>query len=62
MTGGDILKELRQVTDDYKIPSDVCETFISTYNKLQELESDLFQHIHLENNILFPKLKGLQSA
>ncbi len=59
---GDILKELRQVTDDYKIPSDVCETFISTYNKLQELESDLFQHIHLENNILFPKLKGLQSA
>lgn len=59
---GDILKELREVTDDYKIPSDVCETFISTYSKLRELESDLFQHIHLENNILFPKLKELQSA
>ena len=56
---GDILKELRKITDDYKTPCDVCETFELTYKKLQEMESDLFQHIHLENNILFPRLREL---
>jgi regulator of cell morphogenesis and NO signaling len=56
---GDILKELRAVTNDYKIPEDVCATFEKTYEKLQELESDMFQHIHLENNILFPRLREL---
>lgn len=56
---GDILKELRNVTDDYKIPDDVCETYELTYKKLQELEADIFQHIHLENNILFPRLRNL---
>lgn len=56
---GDILKELRIVTDDYKIPDDVCPTFELTYEKLQEMESDLFKHIHLENNILFPRLREL---
>lgn len=56
---GDILKELRKVTDDYKIPGDVCPTFEITYTKLAEMESDLFQHIHLENNILFPRLRAI---
>lgn len=56
---GSILKELRLVTDDYRIPSDVCETYELTYMKLQEMENDIFQHIHLENNILFPKLAKL---
>lgn len=56
---GDILKELRKVTKDYEIPDDVCPTFETTYAKLQELESDLFQHIHLENNILFPRLRDI---
>jgi regulator of cell morphogenesis and NO signaling len=56
---GDILKELREVTDDYAVPDDGCPTFKLTYDKLQELESDLFQHIHLENNILFPRLFSL---
>jgi regulator of cell morphogenesis and NO signaling len=58
---GDILKELREVTNDYQIPEDVCETFELTYEKLQELESDLFQHIHLENNILFPRLFAIKN-
>lgn len=56
---GDILKELRKVTDDYKAPEDGCNTYRLTYIKLQELESDTFQHIHLENNILFPRLMEL---
>ncbi len=50
---GDILKELREITDHYQVPEGACKTFEITYEKLKELELDLFQHIHLENNILF---------
>lgn len=57
---GDILKELRKITDDYAVPADGCPTYRLTYDKLQELESDLFEHIHLENNILFPRLFNLK--
>lgn len=53
---GDIVKELRKITEDYKVPGDACGTFALTYQKIEELESDLFQHIHLENNILFKRL------
>lgn len=59
IAAGDILKELEKVTSDYLIPDDVCGTFEMTYAKLKEMESDLFQHIHLENNILFPRLRAL---
>lgn len=52
---GNILKELRKVTHDYELPSDVCSTFALTYAKLQEMERDIFLHIHLENNILFKR-------
>ncbi|HYH03210.1 MAG TPA: iron-sulfur cluster repair di-iron protein [Bacillota bacterium] len=54
-TAGKILKELRQLTDDYQVPTEGCATYRLTYRKLEELESDLFQHIHLENNILFKR-------
>jgi regulator of cell morphogenesis and NO signaling len=53
---GDILKELRKITSNYAIPKDSCSTYAMTYNLLEELEGDLFKHIHLENNILFPRL------
>ncbi|WP_096190120.1 iron-sulfur cluster repair di-iron protein [Evansella halocellulosilytica] len=52
---GMLLKTLREATEDYKIPEGACNTYRLTYLKLDELESDLFQHIHLENNILFPR-------
>jgi regulator of cell morphogenesis and NO signaling len=54
---GDVLKELRLVTDQYRLPEDGCRTYQITFEKLQELESDLFQHIHLENNILFKEFE-----
>lgn len=57
-TAGGVLKELRKVTQEYNVPEDGCITYCKTFDKLQELEADLFQHIHLENNILFPRLKG----
>jgi len=53
---GDIIKELREVTDHYKVPKDACGTFELTYKRLQELEQDTFLHIHLENNILFKNI------
>lgn len=57
-TAGDIIKELRELTDDYQLPEDACNSFKLTYQLLQDLESDLFQHIHLENNILFARLEN----
>jgi regulator of cell morphogenesis and NO signaling len=57
---GGVLHELRDITTEYAIPGDICPTFCTTYEKLTELESDLFQHIHLENNILHPRLRREQ--
>lgn len=58
---GDILKELRKVTNDYAVPGDGCNSYKLTYQKLIELESETFQHIHLENNILFPRLMSINN-
>ena len=59
---GDTLKELRKITDQYQAPADGCTTYSLTYQKLYEIESDLFHHIHMENNILFPRLQALKGA
>ena len=52
---GLILKELYRLSNGYQIPEDACNTFRVLYGKLKEFEDDLHRHIHLENNILFPK-------
>lgn len=52
---GTIVKEMREVTNQYQLPQDACRTYTLTFQKLQEFESDLFEHIHLENNVLFPR-------
>lgn len=52
---GDILKELAEVTEDYKVPEWGCISFKLLYDYLHYLEKDLFIHIHKENNILFPR-------
>ncbi|UFJ41759.1 iron-sulfur cluster repair di-iron protein [Brevibacillus humidisoli] len=54
---GDYLQEMRAATEGYALPHDACRTYTITFHKLVELESDLFQHIHLENNILFPRIE-----
>lgn len=59
---GDILKELRKITNDYMVPEDGCGSYKKTFEWLQELEADLFQHIHLENNILFKRLGILDNG
>lgn len=50
---GEILRELRRVTNDYTPPAHACTTYRLTYARLEELEAMTFEHVHLENNILF---------
>jgi len=52
---GDLLKAIRRITNDYTLPEDACNSLKLLYMKLHEFEDDLHLHIHLENNILFPK-------
>jgi regulator of cell morphogenesis and NO signaling len=49
------LLEIRRLTDDFDTPADACVTYRTLYEALEGLDKDLHQHIHLENNILFPK-------
>lgn len=49
------LGTLRKLTNDYVPPAEACPTWRALYRCLEELEADLHQHIHLENNILFPR-------
>ncbi|GGK37009.1 iron-sulfur cluster repair di-iron protein [Caldalkalibacillus thermarum] len=55
-TAGDILKQLRDLTSDFQPPEGACMTYQMTYQRLEELESDMFEHVHLENNILFKRI------
>lgn len=59
---GVILKQLFNLSDGYTAPEDACNTFRVLYGKLKEFEDDLHRHIHLENNILFPKAIELEQA
>lgn len=54
-SAGNLFKEMRKITNDYALPADACNTYNVTFQKLNEFENDLHHHIHLENNILFPK-------
>jgi len=59
-TAGEILREMRLLTSDYKVPADACISYQTLYQALENFEKDLHQHIHLENNILFPKALDLE--
>ncbi|GAA4751127.1 hypothetical protein GCM10023229_34950 [Flavisolibacter ginsenosidimutans] len=52
---GDILDEMQKLSNNYTPPADACNSYQFLYKKLKDLDEDLHQHIHLENNILFPK-------
>ncbi|MFA5514658.1 MAG: iron-sulfur cluster repair di-iron protein [Desulfuromonadales bacterium] len=56
---GDAVHAIRHLSNDYALPGDVCNTFAVTYRMLREFEDDLHKHVHLENNILFPKAAEL---
>ena len=52
---GNLLKEIRNLSNNYNPPPDACTTYRLSFSALQALEEDLHQHMHLENNILFPR-------
>ncbi|MDH5365564.1 MAG: iron-sulfur cluster repair di-iron protein [Cyclobacteriaceae bacterium] len=52
---GDVFKKIAELSNNYQPPEWACNTYRALYAKLEEFEQDLHQHIHLENNILFPK-------
>jgi regulator of cell morphogenesis and NO signaling len=57
---GNALRELRSLTNDYTAPADGCLTYKTLYGAMAEFEADLHQHIHLENNVLFPRATALE--
>jgi len=57
---GQYLAEIRSLTHDFTPPGDSCTTYKLLYNLLADFEDDLHLHIHLENNILFPKALELE--
>jgi regulator of cell morphogenesis and NO signaling len=59
---GTILKQIAKLSNNYTPPEWACNTFKALYAKLEEFEQDLHLHIHLENNILFPKALTLEKA
>ncbi len=59
-TAAEQLREIRLLTSDFTPPDDACVTFKTLYLALEELERDLHEHIHLENNVLFPKAVAIE--
>ena len=61
-SAGDVFKRISELTNTYTTPEGACNTFKALYAKLEEFEDDLHQHVHLENNILFPKAKFIEAS
>jgi regulator of cell morphogenesis and NO signaling len=61
-SAGALMAEIRELSKDFTPPVGACPTFLNFYNSLQEFEQDLHQHVHLENNILFPKAIALEAG
>lgn len=57
---GTIMGEIRELSGDYTTPEGACPTYRGYYQALQEFERDLHRHVHLENNILFPRAIELE--
>lgn len=52
---GEVLRRIAELSNNYTPPQGACNTYRAFFAKLDEFEQDLHQHVHLENNILFPK-------
>ena len=59
---GELLVTLRRQTGGYEPPEDACPTWRALYAGGAEMEADVHQHVHLENNLLFPKIIGLEMS
>lgn len=61
-SAGEALRAMRQASAGYMPPADACVSYQTLYKALADFEKDLHQHIHLENNILFPRAIEMEGA
>jgi len=61
-SAGAALRAMRRASNGYSAPPDACISYQTLYKALAEFEADLHQHIHLENNILFPRAIAMERA
>ena len=59
---GELVKQIRKASLEYTTPADACTSYKALYQDLREFEADLHQHVHLENNILFPRSVEMETA
>lgn len=59
---GTQVRRIRRLTSDYTPPSDGCATYRVCFEELAQFERDLLRHVHLENNVLFPRAVQLEAA
>ncbi len=55
---GLLIKKIRQLTADYSAPDHACATWRAAFSKLHEFDNNLMEHVHLENNVLFERVRG----
>jgi regulator of cell morphogenesis and NO signaling len=60
-SAGQALHEMRRLSSGYKTPAEACGSYREAYRSLEEFESDMHAHVHLENNILFPRAVELET-
>jgi regulator of cell morphogenesis and NO signaling len=61
-SAGDALRDLRAASGGFVVPADACTSYTELYRALEAFEADLHTHIHLENNILFPRALAMEAA
>lgn len=61
-SAGAALKSISELSGNYTPPEEACFSYKTLYSALKEFESDLHQHVHLENNILFPRTIAMESG
>jgi regulator of cell morphogenesis and NO signaling len=59
---GDDVARIHELTGGYELPADACATYRLALQELEAFEHDLHRHVHLENNVLFPKAVALEEA
>lgn len=59
---GDGFERIRELSDNFTVPQDACTSYRLLFDMMQAYEDDLHQHVHLENNILFPKAIDIEAA
>jgi regulator of cell morphogenesis and NO signaling len=60
-SAGEALKAMRKLSSGYQTPAEACESYCEVYRSLEEFEADMHTHVHLENNILFPRAIELEA-